>query len=103
MVIPSATYERPQPLDQTIKPDVVASNRAVSNAIRLLNDSGAAGDSHQFSVAIDPATKEAVVRIVDRTTNELVEQIPSEYILRVAQQISESLSQQSGALVDKTL
>ncbi len=103
MVIPSATYDRSQPLDQTAKPDVVANNRAVSNAVRLLNASGSPDDSRQLSVAIDPATREAVVRIVDRETNKLIEQFPSEYILRVAQEISESLSQQSAALADKTL
>ena len=105
MVISPVGSSPPQPPLTTatpIDPKVAANNRLVSVAVKQLNAAGVAGSSHQFSIAIDPATHEAVVRIVDSSTNELVEQLPSEYILRVAQQLSERIAKQSAAKSDKT-
>lgn len=103
MVITSATGASPQlPLPPT-DPAVAADNRVLSSAVKLLNSSGAAGDPRQFSIAIDPTTRQAVVRIVDSSTNEVVEQLPSEYILRVARQLSERIAQQSQSATDKAL
>ena len=99
----SSTPQPPLTRATPIDPKVAAKNRLVSEAVKALNVAGAAGGSHQFSIAIDPATREAVVRIVDSTTNELVEQLPSEYILRVAQQLSERIAKQSAARSDKAL
>jgi len=80
-----------------------ARNRTLASAVRLLNDTGAAGSSHEFSIAIDPTTRQAVIRIMDRSTNEVVEQLPSEYLLRVARELTETIAQQSSASTDKTL
>ena len=99
------TANNPQPPLITATPTdpkVAAKNRVVSEAVKNLNAVGAAGASHEFSIAIDPATRQAVVRIVDSNTNELVEQLPSEYILRVAQQLSERIAKQSASQTDKT-
>jgi uncharacterized FlaG/YvyC family protein len=60
----------------------------VANAVQTLNENGAAGSGREFSIAIDVKNKVPVVRIVDSNTNELIEQIPSQYILDLAQQIS---------------
>ena len=84
-------------------PEVAAKNRVLSAAVKLLNDAGAAGLSHEFSIAIDPKTRQAVIRIVDQSTREVIEQLPSEYLLRVAQQISERLTKQDPTATDKTL
>ncbi len=86
----------------TTDPETAAVNRVVAAAAKILNDSGAAGNSHEFSIAIDPATRQAVVRIIDRSTQEVVEQIPTEYLLRIARQLSERTAQQSVQTADKT-
>lgn len=99
----SSTPQPPLPATTPVDPKVAANNRVLSEAVKTLNEAGAAGGSHQFSIAIDPATREAVVRIVDSATNELVEQLPSEYILRVAQQLSERIAKQSAPRSDKAL
>jgi uncharacterized FlaG/YvyC family protein len=64
-------------------------NRSVALAARSLNQEGAAGQGREFSFSIDPKTKVAVVRIVDASTREVIEQLPAEYILRMAQQLED--------------
>ncbi len=87
---------------RTTDPETAAANRAVTAAAKILNSSGAAGNRHEFSIAIDPATRQAVVRIVDRSTKEVIEQIPTEYLLQIARQLSERTAQQSVQNADKT-
>ncbi len=101
MTINPAVSGYTEPLPLQIEPATAANNRAVSSAVRLLNASAAEGSSHQFSIAIDPVTRQAVVRVVDSVTNELVEQLPSEYILKVAQQLSERIAKQSRSAAEK--
>jgi uncharacterized FlaG/YvyC family protein len=69
-----------------------SATREVASAVQVLNQNGAAGPGREFSIAIDAKTKVPVVRIVDSNTNELIEQIPSQYILDLAQQITKETS-----------
>lgn len=94
----------PPPLSGVTRtdPETAAANRTIAAAVKSLNDSGAAGDSHELSIAIDPTTRQAIVRIIDRSTNQVVEQLPSEYLLQVARQISERIAQQLARSADKT-
>jgi uncharacterized FlaG/YvyC family protein len=69
-----------------------ATNREVAKAVKTLNENGTAGPGRAFSIAIDGKTKIPVVRIVDSSTNELIEQIPSQYILDLAEQITHETS-----------
>jgi uncharacterized FlaG/YvyC family protein len=78
----------PAPADTPVQAPSRATTREVAAAVQTLNQSGSAGPGRQFSIAIDGKTKEPVVRIVDSSTNELIEQIPSQYILDLAQQIT---------------
>ncbi len=78
-------------------------NRRLAQAARTLNEAGVAGAGREFSFSIDPHTKQAVFRIVDASTGELVEQFPSEYILSVAQGISENSSLKTAPAADKDL
>ena len=70
-------------------------NRDLATAVQTLNQNGTAGPGREFSIAIDGKTRVAVVRIVDKATNELIEQIPSQYILDLAQQIKQETSSNS--------
>ncbi len=72
-------------------------NREVAGAVQTLNQNGSAGPGREFSIAIDSKTKVPVVRIVDSKTNELIEQIPSQYILDLAQQINQETASNSSA------
>ena len=70
-------------------------NRDVATAVQTLNQNGTAGPGRAFSIAIDGKTRVPVVRIVDSVTNELIEQIPSQDILDLAQQIKQETSSNS--------
>ncbi len=102
-VSPIPALQPVTPTGSTTDPVTSARNRSVSSAVKLLNDAAPAGSLHEFSIAIDPTTRQAVVRVVDRATNEVLEQLPSEYLLEVARQLTETIAQQSSAAVDKSL
>ena len=86
-------FSTPSPTAQVAAPVASASaTREVATAVQVLNQNGAAGLGREFSIAIDAKTKVPVVRIVDSNTNELIEQIPSQYILDLAQQITQETS-----------
>jgi uncharacterized FlaG/YvyC family protein len=53
-------------------------------AVKTLNQSQIAGTDREFSISIDPQSKRPVVQIVDSATREVIDQIPSKYILDVA-------------------
>jgi len=107
----SPTFQAPvtvQPVDRSTTASVahaeaLALNRKLHAAVRTLNDS-VVQSTREFSFAIDPKTHHAVIRIVDTSAHELIEQVPSEYILRVAQALKSAPSSlNSGNLVDETV
>ena len=79
-----------------------AANRELSRAVRTLNGAGTAGPGRQFSFSIDPQTRRGVIRIVNASTHELIEQIPSEYVLRVAQALGQNFPLKAPASSDKS-
>lgn len=68
-----------------------AENRQVSQAVRQLNEAGALGDDSELTFALDRHTGRALVRIVDKKTNELIRQIPPEYVVRMAEEMRRRL------------
>jgi flagellar protein FlaG len=51
--------------------------------------------SNHFDVQADPVTKEIVIRVVDANTGQVIRQIPSEEMLRMAQAIAQQIASQS--------
>ena len=68
-----------------------AANRQVVAAVRKLNEAGSLGSEREFSYALDRQTQKLVVRIVDPSTKDVIDQIPSEVVLRAAEQLNEFL------------
>ncbi len=65
-------------------PEQAAQNREVAKAIRAINDKEVFGPGSELRFSIDRDTGRALIRIVDRTTNEVLNQIPPEAVLRLA-------------------
>jgi flagellar protein FlaG len=61
--------------------------RSVVQAVKAVNSANLFGQNSQLTYVVDPASKRVVVRIVDRETGKLVEQIPAEYVLRLAEEV----------------
>jgi flagellar protein FlaG len=63
--------------------------RVLVQAVRAINEAGLYGEDNELSFAFDRATRRAIVRIVDRRTREVVQQIPSEEVLKVAEELQQ--------------
>ncbi len=64
-----------------------AQNRELIKAVKAVNAAELFGQNSELTFALDRDTRRPVVRIVDRNTGETIEQIPPEYLLRLAADI----------------
>ena len=62
--------------------------RALLQAVKAVNAAQLFGQENEVTFIIDRAANIAVVRIVNKDTGELVEQIPSEQMLKMAEESS---------------
>jgi len=63
--------------------------RQLIQAARKISSSGTLGEV-EITFAVDKTSQRPVMRVVDRKTNEVVRQIPSEQVLRLAEQLKNS-------------
>ncbi len=56
-------------------------------AVKTVNESNTLGENNELTFVLDRATHRTLTRIIDRRTQEVVMQIPPEYVLRLAEQI----------------
>jgi hypothetical protein len=63
---------------------IQAENRQVIQAVRAVNASGNLGDDRELVFSLDRQTRRPIIRIVDRSTNEVILQIPNERVLALA-------------------
>ena len=68
----------PVPVDQA------AENREIVRAVKALNGTEMFGQENQLTFRRDPETQRMIIRVVNRETEEVVTQIPAEYVLRLA-------------------
>jgi uncharacterized FlaG/YvyC family protein len=76
-----------------------AAQRQVAQAARVVNQSGALG-RNQIVFTIDPDTRQRVILIEDRETHDVVQQIPPEYVLELAQNLRGPSSETSAEEAD---
>lgn len=70
-------------------------NRTVSAAAQTVNESQYLGSDRSVTFSVDPASRLPVVKVVDTSTNEVVEQWPPEYLLELAADV-QKLTRDSG-------
>lgn len=63
--------------------------RQLLQAAKSVNESGVLGQN-QLEFFLDRQTHHPVIRIVDRTTQQVISQIPPEYVLQLAQDLGTS-------------
>ena len=66
--------------------------RDLIQAARSVNDSGLLG-RNQLVFLIDRATHLPIIRVVDRETHEVVQQLPAEYVLHMAEDLHTGAAQ----------
>jgi flagellar protein FlaG len=60
----------------------------VIQAVAAVNQAGLFGEQYELTFAMDRNSRRALLRLVDRETREVVRQIPPEYVLRAARDLS---------------
>ncbi len=71
-------------------PERTPEQREIIQAVKAVNASQLFGQNSEVTFTMDRQTRRPVVRIVDRNTNELIRQIPPEYVLRLAEDLKGS-------------
>lgn len=66
-------------------PEQAAKNREVARAVKSINDGGGVGVGSELRFAIDKQSGSPLIKIVDRITNEVIQQIPAESVIRLAE------------------
>ena len=84
----SAPISAPTPAP--VPPEQAAANRDVLQAVKVLNAAVAFGDQNEVTFQVDRASRLPVIRVVDRNTKEVVNQFPPEYVLRLAETLSQT-------------
>lgn len=69
-----------------VSTEEAAQRRQLLQAAQTVNESGVLG-KNQLVFLLDRQTHRAVIRVVDRTTKQVVSQIPPDYVLRLAQDL----------------
>jgi flagellar protein FlaG len=59
--------------------------REIAEMVKRLNESGRLGPQSELQFTVDQATGHPLIRIVDRITDEVITQFPSESMLRAAE------------------
>ena len=80
----TAPYENPAPRQ------AAEEQRTLIHAVKAVNSTDLLGHDHELTFFLDRKTRRAVVRIVNRETREVIDQIPNEYVLRMAEELKRS-------------
>ncbi len=74
---------------ETAQPRPLNDNqRSLIQAVKAVNGAELFGSRNELTLVFDRATRRTLVRIVDRETGEVVDQIPAESVLKLAEEIS---------------
>ena len=61
--------------------------REVVTAVHEVNKSELMGEGRQLTFSRDPQTRRPVIQIIDQSTGDVIDQIPQETLLQLAQQL----------------
>src|SRR5215472_1983084 len=67
--------------------DAIEDERVLIHAVRAVNASEVLGQENELTFAIDRRSRRTLVKIVNKRTGEVVQQIPPEYVLRMAEEM----------------
>lgn len=91
MEISGLPHDAPAPFaPATIPAERLAEEREIVQAVKALNGAEMFGHENQLMFQRDSQTQRMVIRMVDRRTNEVVAQIPSEHVLRMAEDLKKA-------------
>lgn len=65
-------------------PQARAFTRSVAAAVQTVNDTGYLGRGREVTFSVDQATKMPIIKVIDTSSKEVIEQWPPEYLLELA-------------------
>ena len=68
---------------------IQAENFEVIRAVRAINASGTLGENHELVFSLDLQSRRPVIKIINRTTHEVVRQIPNVRVLQLAEDLAD--------------
>ena len=74
----------------TPSPTDAANRRELIKAVRAINQEKLYGTDRELTYSIDRNTKRVVTKLVDTITGDVLDQIPSEYVLRLAEEYKQN-------------
>jgi len=77
------------PASSQVSAQEAGQRRQLLQATKSVNESGVLGPN-ELEFMLDRQTHRAVIQVVNRTTQQVVSQIPPEYVLRLAQDLGTS-------------
>ena len=81
-----ATTASLQGQQQTQPPPATPQQRELIQAVKAVDSTALFGADKELTFVMDRQTRRAVVRIVDRKTGDVLQQIPAEFVLRMAEE-----------------
>jgi len=76
------------PAEIPLAPAARKDQHTLIHAVKAINASGILGEENELTFVVERGSRLAVARIVNKETREVVEQIPAEYVLRMAEEIN---------------
>ena len=73
---------------QSAPPEVLKERQQLIQAVKAINESEFFGQNNEVTFALDRESGRALIRLVNKKTHEVVRQLPSEYTLRLAKDLS---------------
>jgi uncharacterized FlaG/YvyC family protein len=70
-------------------PVQAAENHDLVQAVRALNAAESFGNENELTFLLDRTTRLPVIRVVNRKTKEVIDQIPQQYVLQLAADLRE--------------
>ncbi len=71
-------------VDTPVNSQERAARAEIVAAVNAINEAGLLGDNRELMFARDRETNRSVIRIVDKKTREVIDQIPPESVIRLA-------------------
>jgi uncharacterized FlaG/YvyC family protein len=65
-------------------PEIVARNRELIQAVKSINAAEHFGTDSELTFVLDRQTQRPIIRVVNRDTKEVIQQIPPQYVLELA-------------------
>jgi uncharacterized FlaG/YvyC family protein len=79
-----------------VEADAASQKRQAVQAVKAVNKSEMFGADNGLDLQQDPVSKRWVVKVVNRTTGDVISQVPAEYVLRLADDLAKEQADAQG-------